>query len=149
MSTGRCAVERHGPPAADQPAARPRCPPPPRHTHAAPPPPLPSRIHAATHPPPPRARRRYALPRGKELFSFCLLDHFVVAGGAGDVVFWDRRAGAAALAVWDDMHMDDVTCVAACPGGGKLLTASQDGLVAVHATAGGLQEDHGFEVRRD
>jgi hypothetical protein len=80
-----------------------------------------------------------------------------IAAGAsgGDVHFWDRRGGrggggggggfggggkgaspAAAAAshpfvTFDDLHMDDVTALAAHEPSGCLLSASQDGLVAV------------------
>lgn len=49
---------------------------------------------------------------GQGLFCFDVLDNVVVAGGQGDVLFWDRRTRKA-LTAFDDMHMDDVTQVCA------------------------------------
>ncbi len=69
----------------------------------------------------------------------------VVAGGQGDVHFWERRTRQK-LETFDDMHMDDVTQVVMHAASRKLLTASQDGLVAVHDMAAGPNQDDGFEV---
>eukprot|EP00775_Hariotina_reticulata_P001783 gene1783-2117_t len=79
----------------------------------------------------------------QELYSFSVLDNLVAAGGQGDVLFWDRRTQKP-LAAFDDMHMDDVTQVLFHGGSRKLITASQDGLVAVHDLSAGLQQDEGF-----
>lgn len=80
---------------------------------------------------------------GQELFSLDVLGDTVAAGGQGDVHFWDRRTRKA-VAKFDDMHMDDVTQVRFHSGSRMLVTASQDGLVAVHDLAGGIQQDEGF-----
>ncbi|KAI8472326.1 MAG: WD40-repeat-containing domain protein [Monoraphidium minutum] len=80
----------------------------------------------------------------KELLCFDVCDNVVAAGAAGgDVLFWDRRTRKA-LAAFDDMHMDDVTQVRFHAASRRLLTASQDGLVAVHELGGGLDQDDGF-----
>ncbi|KAF8057289.1 GTS1 [Scenedesmus sp. PABB004] len=79
----------------------------------------------------------------QELYAFAVSDGLVAAGGQGDVHFWDRRS-AKRLASFDDMHMDDVTQVRFHAPSRKLLTASQDGLVAVHDLASGLNQDDGF-----
>jgi hypothetical protein len=93
------------------------------YTHSAAPclPPQPRRaVHAArraptsslpTTPPHPLLRPPSSFEAGKqELFCLDVLDQVVVAGGQGDVLFWDRRTRKP-LASFDDMHMDDVTQV--------------------------------------
>ncbi|KAF6256824.1 WD40-repeat-containing domain protein [Scenedesmus sp. NREL 46B-D3] len=79
----------------------------------------------------------------EELYAFSVSDNLVAAGGQGDVHFWDRRTQQQ-LASFDDMHMDDVTQVLFHAASSKLITASADGLVAVHDVAGGLEQDDGF-----
>ncbi|WIA21984.1 hypothetical protein OEZ85_004340 [Tetradesmus obliquus] len=79
----------------------------------------------------------------QELYAFSVSDNLVAAGGQGDVHFWDRRTQQR-LASFDDMHMDDVTQVLFHAASSKLITASQDGLVAVHELSGGLNQDDGF-----
>jgi len=55
-----------------------------------------------------------------------VLDQIVVAGGQGDVLFWDRRTRKP-LCAFDDMHMDDVTQVGGARAGAVLRCAVGDG----------------------
>lgn len=47
----------------------------------------------------------------QELFSFAVHEHMLVAGGQGEVIFWDRRSPAQPVATLSDTHMQDVTQV--------------------------------------
>ncbi|MEW5309955.1 MAG: hypothetical protein WDW38_001795 [Sanguina aurantia] len=79
-----------------------------------------------------------------ELFSFAVLGHVVVAGGPGSVLLWDRRVNKA-LAKMEDTHMDDVTQVK-LHSSGRLISASTDGLVAVHDISKSLDDDDAFQA---
>jgi WD40 repeat protein len=64
----------------------------------------------------------------------------VVAGAKDKLVFWDRRTQRN-VAIFEEMHAQDVTQVhfhPACPN--MLVSGSEDGLVAVFDTASGLGE---------
>ena len=82
---------------------------------------------------------RYAAARAELLC--CSTNGALVAAGAGDrVLFWDRRAQRP-LASFDDTHAQDVTQVRFHPHHRSMLvTASEDGLLAVFDTAPQLGE---------
>jgi len=77
----------------------------------------------------------------QELYTFDVSGHVIAAGGQGSVLFLDRRAPGRPLAEFDDTHMDDVTCVRFHTPSGVLLSASLDGLVAVHDVGAGVYDD--------
>ncbi|GAX75396.1 hypothetical protein CEUSTIGMA_g2840.t1 [Chlamydomonas eustigma] len=76
----------------------------------------------------------------QELFSFYILDHLIVAGGKGEVIFWDRRSPSHPVLKLTDTHLDDVTQVKLHPSQ-HVVSASGDGLIAVHDVSRGLVED--------
>jgi WD40 repeat protein len=80
---------------------------------------------------------------GQEVLCFSMSDQLLVAGGQGDVLFWDVRSSKQ-LGSFTDTHMDDVTQVRLHAASKKLLSASQDGLIAVFDVSSGLDEDDGF-----
>eukprot|EP00877_Chromochloris_zofingiensis_P001510 jgi/Chrzof1/1135/Cz01g41150.t1 len=82
---------------------------------------------------------------GQELHSLAMWDHVVAAGGQGDIFFFDRRTHQP-LVAFNDMHMEDVTQVVMDASSCKLITASVDGLIAVHDVSKGLNEDDGFQA---
>jgi hypothetical protein len=88
---------------------------------------------------------QYAAPRAEALC--CHAGGALVAAGAGDrLLFWDRRTRKAAAA-FADTHAQDVTQVRFHPTRPTtVVSASDDGLVAVFDTAGGLDEDEGFRA---
>lgn len=73
------------------------------------------------------------------------MENVLAAGSNGVVMFWDRRAGSKPLAQLDDTHMDDVTCVRFHPSG-RVLSASVDGLIAVHDVSKSFNDDDVFMV---
>ena len=75
---------------------------------------------------------RFQLPHHQEALSFALHDNLIVAGGQGEVVFFDRRSTAAPLSILEDTHQEDVTSVLLHPTLHHVISASTDGLVAVH-----------------
>eukprot|EP00798_Chlamydomonas_sp_ICE-L_P018394 gene18394-24866_t len=77
----------------------------------------------------------------QELFSFSALDNVVAGGGQGEVLFWDRRNSSVGLASLADTHMDDVTQVKFHAASRHVISASQDGLIAVHDTTRSLSND--------
>lgn len=81
---------------------------------------------------------------GSSIFSLAVGGNMLVAGCDGKIVFWDRRTGKQ-MGRFEDTHMDDVNQVKLHPSQ-KLISASEDGLVAVHDVAGKLDEDDGFEA---
>lgn len=80
---------------------------------------------------------------GQEILCFSMSDQILAAGGQGDVLFWDVRSSKQ-LGSFTDTHMDDVTQVRLHTASRKLLSASQDGLIAVFDVSSGLDEDDGF-----
>lgn len=80
----------------------------------------------------------------QELFSFAVAEHVLAAGGQGNILFYDRRAGGKQLACFDDTHMDDVTQLRFHAASRQLISGSQDGLLAVHSLAGGINDEEGF-----
>ena len=83
---------------------------------------------------------RFQLPNHQECLSFAVHDHLVVAGGQGEVIFFDRRSAVSPLSVLEDTHQEDVTSVLLHPTFHHVISASTDGLIAVHnidPTSGG------------
>ncbi len=119
---------------------------------------------------------RFAAPH-QELLSFSMNETLVVAGADGSIFFWDRRTQRP-LCVFSDTHAQGVTQASDRCGNVRqrnchglyacchshtpytlqvafhpvhrdtLVTGSEDGLVAVFDTCGGLDEDEGFKVRQ-
>jgi WD40 repeat protein len=75
---------------------------------------------------------QFQLPNHQEALSFDVLDNLIVAGGQGEVVFFDRRSAASPLSVLEDTHLEDVTSVLLHPTFHHVVSASTDGLIAVH-----------------
>jgi WD repeat-containing protein 89 len=70
----------------------------------------------------------------------------VAAGGRDNVLFWDRRTGRPA-ASFSDTHAQDVVQVRFHPEHrAMLVSGSEDGLIAVFDTAGGIDEEEGFSA---
>lgn len=61
----------------------------------------------------------------QELCSFAVLDNVLVAGGQGEVFFWDRRSPGQPVVTMQDTHMEDVTqvCCCLCGVGGYFMQA--------------------------
>ena len=73
-------------------------------------------------------------------------DNVVAAGSEGALHFWDRRTRQK-LATLEDTHMDLVTVARFHPVHRHLLvTASDDGLMAVFDFSKGINEDDAFVV---
>jgi WD40 repeat protein len=75
---------------------------------------------------------QFQLPNRQEALSFDVLDNLIVAGGQGEVVFFDRRSAVSPLSVLEDTHQEDVTSVLLHPTFHHVISASTDGLIAVH-----------------
>lgn len=84
---------------------------------------------------------------GNQEIACCSTNGSLVAAGARDnVLFWDRGSGKPAGS-FTDTHFQDVTQVAFHPTTRTaLISASEDGLIAVFDAAGGLDEDEGFRA---
>jgi WD40 repeat protein len=89
---------------------------------------------------------QYRAPRGEVLC--CHTNGSLLAAGVGDqVLFWDRRAGGKPAGSFGDTHAGDVTQVRFHPGrANALVSASDDGLLAVFDAGAGLDEDEGFRA---
>ena len=71
---------------------------------------------------------------------------FVAAGARDNVLFWDRGSGKS-IGSFVDTHFQDVSQLALHPTNRTaLVSASEDGLIAVFDTSGGLDEDEGFRA---
>lgn len=79
----------------------------------------------------------------QELSSFAVADNLIAAGGQGSVLFFDRRTGKQA-GCFDDTHPDDVSQLKFHVPSRQLISGSVDGLITVHSTANGLNDDEGF-----
>ncbi|XP_020231738.1 WD repeat-containing protein GTS1 [Cajanus cajan] len=84
----------------------------------------------------------------QEVFSFCLggtSGNLVAAGCKSQILFWDWR-NMKQIACLEDSHVDDVTQVHFVPNDqGKLISASEDGLICTFDTAGDINDDDHLE----
>jgi WD40 repeat protein len=84
---------------------------------------------------------------GNQEISCCTSNGSLLAAGARDnVLFWDRGTGKH-ISNFTDTHFQDVTQVKFHPvTRSAFISGSEDGLIAVFDTAGGLDEDEGFRA---
>lgn len=84
----------------------------------------------------------------QEVFSFCLggtSGNLVAAGCKSQILFWDWR-NMKQIACLEDSHVDDVTQVHFVPNDqGKLISASEDGLICTFDTTGDINDDDHLE----
>jgi WD repeat-containing protein 89 len=84
---------------------------------------------------------------GNQEIACCTSNGSLLAAGARDnVLFWDRGTGKH-ISSFTDTHFQDVTQVKFHPvSRGAFVSGSEDGLIAVFNTSGGLDEDEGFKA---
>ncbi|KAG7672988.1 hypothetical protein Ndes2526B_g08485 [Nannochloris sp. 'desiccata'] len=84
---------------------------------------------------------------GNQEISCCTTNGSLLAAGARDnVLFWDRGTSKH-MSSFIDTHFQDVTQVKFHPmTRSAFISGSEDGLVAVFDTSGGLDEDEGFRA---
>ncbi|XP_061365545.1 WD repeat-containing protein GTS1 [Gastrolobium bilobum] len=84
----------------------------------------------------------------QEIFSFSLggpNGNLIAAGCKSQILFWDWR-NKKQIACLQDSHVDDVTQVHFVPGKeGKLISASEDGLICTFDTTGDINDDDHLE----
>jgi len=84
---------------------------------------------------------------GNQEIACCTTSGSLLAAGArDDILFWDRGTGKH-ISSFTDTHFQDVTQVKFHPVmRSAFISGSEDGLVAVFDTSGGLDEDEGFRA---
>ena len=84
---------------------------------------------------------------GNQEIACCTSNGSLLAAGARDnILFWDRGTGKH-ISTFVDTHFQDVTQVKFHPvTRSAFISGSEDGLIAVFDTAGGLDEDEGFRA---
>jgi len=84
---------------------------------------------------------------GNQEIACCTANGSLLAAGARDnILFWDRGSGRH-ISSFTDTHFQDVTQVKFHPvTPSAFISGSEDGLVAVFDTSGGLDEDEGFRA---
>jgi len=88
----------------------------------------------------------FSAPGAAEVACCCSNGPLLAAGARDNVLIWDRRTRKPA-ASFTDTHAQDVTQVRFHPAQrGALVSGSDDGLIAVFDTTGGLDEDEGFRA---